>query len=57
MEVSGQLHAPAALPAGKELLLAIVYEAGKPQSLSGGCGEEKNPFPCRKWIAVFQPLD
>jgi hypothetical protein len=48
MEVSGQLHAPAALPAGKELLLAIVYEAGKPQSLSGGCGEEKNPFPCRK---------
>jgi hypothetical protein len=27
MEVSGQLHAPAALPQGKQLPLAIVYEA------------------------------
>jgi len=28
MEVSGQLHAPAALPSGKDPLLPIVYEAG-----------------------------
>jgi hypothetical protein len=28
MEVSGQLHAPAALPPGKEPLVPIGYEAG-----------------------------
>jgi len=28
MEVNGQLHAPAALPPGKELLVAFGYEAG-----------------------------
>jgi hypothetical protein len=28
MEVSGQLHAPAALPPGKESLVPIGYEAG-----------------------------
>jgi hypothetical protein len=28
MEVSGQLHAPAALPPGKEPLVSIGYEAG-----------------------------
>jgi hypothetical protein len=27
MDVSGQLHAPAALPIGKELLILIGYEA------------------------------
>jgi hypothetical protein len=28
MEVSGQLHAPAALPPGKEPLVTIGYDAG-----------------------------
>jgi len=28
MEVSGQLHAPAALPQGKEPLVSIVQEVG-----------------------------
>jgi hypothetical protein len=37
MEVSGQLHAPAALPPGKEPLV--------PQSRSGRGGEEKNSHP------------
>jgi hypothetical protein len=42
MEVSGQLHAPAALPPGKEPFVPIGYEAGWPQSLSGRGDEEKN---------------
>jgi hypothetical protein len=37
MEVSGQLHAPAALPPAKELV--------GPQSRSGRSGEEKNSQP------------
>jgi hypothetical protein len=37
MEVSSQLHAPAALPQGKE--------AGWPQSRSGRGGDEKNSQP------------
>jgi hypothetical protein len=38
MEVSGQLHAPAALPPGKEPLVPIGQEAGRG-------GEEKNSQP------------
>jgi hypothetical protein len=41
MEVSGQLHAPAALPPGKE-----------PQSRSGQGGEEKNSQP----LPIIQPI-
>jgi hypothetical protein len=42
MEVSGQLHAPAALARGKEPLVPIGLEAGGPQSRSGRGGEEKD---------------
>jgi hypothetical protein len=42
MEVSGQLHTPAALPPGKEPLVPIVQEVGGPQSRSGRGGKEKN---------------
>jgi hypothetical protein len=45
MEVSGQLHAPAALPPGQEPLVPIGYEAGWAQSRSGRGGEEKNSQP------------
>jgi hypothetical protein len=38
MDMSSQLHAPAALPPGKGSLVHI----GRPQSRSGRCGEEKN---------------
>jgi hypothetical protein len=38
MEVSGQLHASAVSPPGKEPLVPIGYEAGR----SGRGGEEKN---------------
>jgi hypothetical protein len=38
MEVSGQLHSPAALPPGK-----LDRRLGGPQSRYGRGGEEKNP--------------
>jgi len=44
MEVSGQLHAPATLPPGKEPLVPIGLEAECAQSRSGR-GEEKNSQP------------
>jgi hypothetical protein len=42
-EVSGQLHAPADLTQSKEPRHTFVRRLGGPQSLSGRCGEEKNP--------------
>jgi hypothetical protein len=48
MEVSGQLHSPAALSPGKEPLVPTGWEAGWAQSLSGHGGEEKNSHPLRE---------
>jgi hypothetical protein len=45
MEVSGQLHAPAALLPGKEPLYPLDWRIGGPQSRSGSGGEEKNSQP------------
>jgi hypothetical protein len=45
MEVSGQLHAPAALPPGKGLLVPLDRRLGEPQSRSEHSGEEKNSQP------------
>jgi hypothetical protein len=45
MEVSGQLHAPAALPPGKEPPVPIDTRLSGPQSSSGRGGEEKNSQP------------
>jgi hypothetical protein len=42
MEVSGQHHAPAALPPGKEPLVPIDRRLGGPQSSSGRGDVEKN---------------
>jgi hypothetical protein len=42
MEVSGQLHDPAALHPGKESPVPIVQKAGWPQNRFGRRGEEKN---------------
>jgi hypothetical protein len=41
MEVSGQLHAPAALPPGKNPWYPFDRRLGGPQSRSGRGGEEK----------------
>jgi hypothetical protein len=40
MEVSGQLHAPAALPSRKETPVPIESRLGAPQNRSGRGGEE-----------------
>jgi hypothetical protein len=46
MEVSGQLHAPAALPSGKEPLLPTEYEAGwAPQPVWTRWWRQKFPTP------------
>jgi hypothetical protein len=45
MEVSGQLHAPAALPPGKRPWYPLDRRLGGPQSRSGRGGEEKNSQP------------
>jgi hypothetical protein len=43
--ISGQLHDPAALSPGKELLVRIGWRLGGPQDRSGRGGEEKNSQP------------
>jgi hypothetical protein len=45
MEVSGQLHAPAALPPGKEPLVPTDRRLGGPQSRYGRGDEQKNTQP------------
>jgi len=57
MEVSGQLHAPAALPPGKRPWYPLDRRLGGPQIQSGHGGEEKNSHllpgleaPCLKSI-------
>jgi hypothetical protein len=45
MEVSGELHVPAALPAGKEPWYPWDRKLGGHQSRSGRGGEEKNSQP------------
>jgi hypothetical protein len=45
MEVSGQLHAQAILPPGKENLVPIDRRPGGPQSQSRHSAEEKNSQP------------
>jgi hypothetical protein len=51
MEVSGRLHAPAALPPGKEPLVPLDRRLGGPQSRSGRGGEEKNS----QSLSVIEP--
>jgi hypothetical protein len=41
MEVSGQLHNPAALPQGKSPWFSLDWKLGGPQGRSGRGGEEK----------------
>jgi hypothetical protein len=45
MEVSGQLHAPAALPQEKSPWYPLDSRLGGLQSRSGRGGEEKDPQP------------
>jgi hypothetical protein len=45
MEVSGQIHAPAALYREKSPRCPLDRRLGGPQIRPGGCGEEKNFLP------------
>jgi hypothetical protein len=45
MEMSGRIHAPAALPEGKSLWYPLDRRPGGPQSQSGRGGEEINSQP------------
>jgi hypothetical protein len=45
LEVSGQLHAPTALPSPKEARYPLDRRFGGPQSRSRRCGEEKILYP------------
>jgi hypothetical protein len=49
MEMSGQLHAPTALP----LRYLLERRLGGPQSRSGRCGEEKYLSPAVKRVAYW----
>jgi len=59
MKVSGQLHAPAALPVGKEHPLppttyALDMRLGRPQSRYGRVGEEEK-IPAGNQLPVYKP--
>jgi hypothetical protein len=56
MEVSCQIHAPAALLPGKKPPLLILWKAGLPQSASERYGEEKNLAPAGKRTPALQPV-
>jgi hypothetical protein len=45
MEMSDQLHAPAAYNAGKEPQYPLDRRLGGPQNQSGSCGEDENLLP------------
>jgi hypothetical protein len=57
MEVNGQLHAPVALPQGKNPSYPLDKKLGGPQSPSGLGGEEKNcqPLPGLE-TPIIQPV-
>jgi hypothetical protein len=44
MELSGEFHAPAALPAGKKFPISIRQGVGGPQNRTGRGGKDKNSF-------------
>jgi hypothetical protein len=57
MDVSGQLHAPAALAQGKIPWYPLVRRLGGPQSRSGCRGEEKNSQPLSGLeLPIIQPV-
>jgi hypothetical protein len=56
MVVTGQLHAPIALPPGEDPLYPLDRRLGGPQSLFGRYGEEKNLAPARNLTPAVQPI-
>jgi hypothetical protein len=56
MEMSGQLHATAALPRRKRHQHLLDTRLGGPQSRSGGCGAEKNLASVENRTQAVQPI-
>jgi hypothetical protein len=56
LEMSGQLHAPAALPPEKEPPYALDRRLGGPQNRCGRHGEDKNPARVGNQISAAQPV-
>jgi hypothetical protein len=56
MVISGQIHAPAALPRGKSPLYPLYRRLGGPQSRSGRYGEVKNLVPAGNRNLVVQTV-
>jgi hypothetical protein len=56
MEVSGQLHVPAALLLRKEPKYPLDGRLGEPQTQSGCYGEEKNLAPAKNQTLAVQPI-
>jgi len=56
MQVSGQLHPSAVLPAGIEPRNPLDRRLGRSQSYSTRGGEEKNLFLCRVWNSSHPAL-
>jgi hypothetical protein len=56
MEVSGQCHAPTALPLGIETRYPLDTRLGGSQSRSGRCGGEKNLAPAGNRTRALQPV-
>jgi len=57
MKVTGQLHAPVALPLGKEPRYPLNRRPARSQSQSGRSGEEKNSQPLpRLEPQIIQPV-
>jgi hypothetical protein len=56
MEVSGQLHAPAALPQGNHPRYPLDRRLSGSQSLSGRFGEETNLAPAGNRTPAVQPV-
>jgi hypothetical protein len=57
MDVSGQLHVPAALPPAKDPCYPLNTRLGGPQSRSGHGDEEKIPSLVVDWIHLAQDRD
>jgi hypothetical protein len=54
MEVSGQLHALAALPSGKETSVSVNRRLSWPQSQSGRCGKQQDLVPAENGITTIE---
>jgi hypothetical protein len=56
MEMSGQLHSPAALPSGKELPVHFLGDWVSPRIGISTVKEEQSPTSAENWSPAVQPV-